>query len=62
MARPGWPERNRAARSFRQLRRFHHVITQIRFSVHTGAGTPWKCNDGDEPDITEVIEEKKKLH
>src|ERR1700676_4801534 len=26
MARPGWPERNRAARSFRQLRRFHHVI------------------------------------
>jgi hypothetical protein len=26
MARPGRPERNRAARSFRQLRRFHHVI------------------------------------
>src|SRR6478752_7532484 len=26
MARPGWPERNGAARSFRQLRRFHHVI------------------------------------
>src|ERR1700738_116081 len=26
MARPGRPERNRAARSFRQLRRFHHII------------------------------------
>src|SRR6476661_8156347 len=26
MARPGWPERNRVVRSFRQLRRFHHVI------------------------------------
>src|ERR1017187_8788400 len=26
MARPGRPERNRAARSFRQLKRFHHVI------------------------------------
>ena len=26
MARSGRPERNRAARSFRQLRRFHHVI------------------------------------
>src|ERR1700694_6192500 len=26
MARPGRPERNRAARSFRQLRRFHHDI------------------------------------
>src|SRR3982074_537753 len=26
MARPGRPERNRATRSFRQLRRFHHGI------------------------------------
>src|ERR1700722_2473286 len=26
MARPGRPERNRTARSFGQLRRFHHVI------------------------------------
>src|SRR5882672_12586753 len=26
MARPGRPERNGAAQSFRQLRRFHHVI------------------------------------
>src|SRR6202048_1851572 len=26
MAKPGRPERNRAARSFRQLRRFHHDI------------------------------------
>ena len=26
MARPGPPERNRAARSFRELRRFHHLI------------------------------------
>jgi hypothetical protein len=36
MARPGRPERNRAAPSFRQLRRFHPASTQIRFSVHTG--------------------------
>src|SRR5260370_10767286 len=37
MARPGWPERNRAARSFRQLRRFHHVINSDEvFGTHTG--------------------------
>ena len=36
MARPGWPERNRAARSFRQLRRFHHVINSDKvFGTHT---------------------------
>src|SRR4249920_3305995 len=36
MARPGRPERNRAARSFRQLRRFHHVInTDKVFGTHT---------------------------
>src|SRR5258708_20629287 len=35
MARPGWPERNRAARSFRQLRRFHHVINSDKvFGTH----------------------------
>src|SRR5450755_2707703 len=37
MARPGWPERNKAARSFRQLRRFLHVINSDRvFGTHTG--------------------------
>src|SRR5258707_15181412 len=36
MARPGWPERNRAARSFRQLRRFHHVINSDKvFGTHS---------------------------
>src|SRR6266436_5776863 len=36
MARLGWPERNRAARSFRQLRRFHHVINSDKvFGTHT---------------------------
>jgi predicted MPP superfamily phosphohydrolase len=35
MARPGRPERNRAARSFRQLRRFHHVINSNKvFGTH----------------------------
>src|SRR5229473_3184300 len=35
MARPGWPERNKAARSFRQLRRFHHVINSDKvFGTH----------------------------
>src|SRR5258708_34050411 len=38
MARPGRPERNRAARSFRQLRRFHRVINSDEvFGTHTGA-------------------------
>src|SRR5260370_34455068 len=35
MARVGRPERNRAARSFGQLRRFHHVINSDRvFGTH----------------------------
>src|ERR1700682_5467545 len=35
MARPGRPERNRAARSFCQLRRFHHVINSDKlFGTH----------------------------
>ena len=35
MARPGWPERNREARSFRQLRRFDHVINLDKvFGTH----------------------------
>src|SRR6267143_1390800 len=39
MARPGRPERNRAARSFRQLRRFHHVINSDKvFGTHKGSG------------------------
>src|SRR5467141_867548 len=36
MARPGRPERNRTARSFRQLRRFHHIINSDRvFGTHS---------------------------
>jgi hypothetical protein len=36
MARPGRPERNRAARSFRQLRRFHRGINSNKvFGTHT---------------------------
>ena len=40
MARPGRPERNRAARSFRQLRRFHHLINSDKvFGTHkSGTG------------------------
>ena len=35
MANPGRPERNRAARSFRQLRQFHHVINSDKvFGTH----------------------------
>src|SRR5260370_29359007 len=35
MARAGWPQRNRAARSFRQVRRFHHVInSDMVFGTH----------------------------
>src|SRR6266436_7452487 len=35
MARPGRPERNRTARSSRQLRRFHHVINSDEvFGTH----------------------------
>src|SRR6202022_4444640 len=38
MARPGRPERNRAAGSFRQLRRFHHVINSDKvFGTHRDA-------------------------
>src|SRR6267378_1907067 len=38
MARPGRPERNRAVRSFRQLRRFHHVINSDKvFGTHREA-------------------------
>src|SRR5713101_4865847 len=38
MARPGWPERNKAARSFRQLRRFLHVINSDKvFGTHKRA-------------------------
>src|SRR5260221_8584987 len=37
MARSGRPERNRAAQSFRQLRRFHHGINSDKvFGTHRG--------------------------
>src|ERR1700737_3408013 len=39
MARPAPPERNRAAGSFRQLRRFHHVINSDKvFGIHRTSG------------------------
>jgi feruloyl esterase len=38
MARPGRPERNKAARSFRQLRRFLHAINSNKvFGTHSRA-------------------------
>src|SRR6202043_1194354 len=44
MARPGRPERNRAARSFRQLRRFHHVINSNRvFGTHRQRPRSHRC-------------------
>jgi hypothetical protein len=49
MARPGRPERNRAAPSFRQLRRFHPGINSDKvFGTHTsawiaGSTTPSDC-------------------
>jgi hypothetical protein len=40
MARPGRPERNRAARSFRQIRRFLHVINSNKvFGTHSAQYT-----------------------
>src|SRR5688500_10113095 len=36
MARPGRPERNKAAQSFRQLRRFHRIINSDEvFGTHS---------------------------
>src|SRR3984893_3473950 len=44
MARPGRPERNRTARSFRQLRRFHHVIHSNRvFGTHRQRRRSHRC-------------------
>src|ERR1700682_5109320 len=44
MARPGRPERNRTARSFRQLRRFHHVINSDKvFGTHSGPDQASPC-------------------
>src|SRR6202040_1847082 len=34
MTSPGRPQRNRATRSFRQLRRFHHVNSDRVFGTH----------------------------
>jgi hypothetical protein len=42
MASPGRPERNRTARSFRQLRRFHHVINSDKV-FGTQGGRPALC-------------------
>jgi hypothetical protein len=42
---PGWvPERNRAARSFRQLRRFHHLINSDKvFGTHSRVRATTGC-------------------
>src|SRR5450631_4113700 len=46
MARPGRPERNRAARSFRQLRRFHHAINSNKvFGTHTGRPVQFEISE-----------------
>src|SRR5450631_1287100 len=40
----GWPERNRAARSFRQFRRFHHVINSNKvFGTHRMTSHSKRC-------------------
>src|SRR6266446_5850214 len=41
LCQPGRSERNRAARSFRQLRRFHHVINSHKL-LGTHKGMSWK--------------------
>jgi two-component system, NarL family, nitrate/nitrite response regulator NarL len=44
MAGPGQPERNRVARSFGQLRRFHHGINSDRvLGTHTVSATELKA-------------------
>jgi len=43
MARPGRPERSRTARSFRQLKRFHHVINSDKvFGTHQWVVQHWR--------------------
>jgi isoquinoline 1-oxidoreductase subunit beta len=45
MVRPARPERNRTARSFRQLRRFHHVINSDKvFGTHTRLNIAEPCS------------------
>jgi hypothetical protein len=47
MARPGRPERNREARSFRQLRRFHHVSNSDKvFGTHRPKSREETPNEG----------------
>src|SRR6266481_7383642 len=75
MARPGRPERNRAARSFRQLRRFHQVINSDKvFGTHSkkywyfdtpkpegGAQDRRYVGPVDDPEITKRVEAFKDL-
>src|SRR5260370_7544500 len=75
MARPGRPERNRAARSFRQLRRFHQVINSDKvFGTHSkkywyfdtpkpegGAQDLRYVGPVDDPEITKMVEAFKDL-
>src|SRR6266850_2765811 len=52
MARPGRPERNRAARSFRQLRRFHHAINSNKvFGTHRSRPPLASLEDNGSPAI-----------
>ena len=55
MARPGWPERNRAARSFRQLRRFDHVINSDKvFGTHRRSFFASTCLGEPSPDLADA--------
>src|SRR5437899_10841200 len=44
MARPGWPERTKAARSLRQFKRFRHVINSDKvFGTHGLSSDDSRC-------------------
>src|SRR6185437_5728539 len=64
MARPARPERNRAARSFRQLRRFHHDIKSDKvFSTRRPTGDSpelWK-SIGDELVYTKRLTDNRQV-
>src|SRR5260370_28419468 len=68
MARPGRPERNRAARSFRQLRRFHHVINSDKvFGTHRSIVRVLSVVDGALPSklgtsVAQIEEERRLLY
>src|SRR5258708_34269888 len=57
MARPGRPEQNRAARSFRQLRRFHHGINSDKvFGTHKrDVWVPAPCDEGAAKTLARIL-------